>query len=175
LSAAFRGAIRRAAPPAADSLRADYDNDNDNENFLYGAVRQFRALEWCLGRLVPRMPKGETPAALLAGAQQILFMSDVPDYAAVHATVEAAKRASPRSAGLVDALLQADPSLRVEAVADRLPMRDATDGAFAVALSRDPDAGETAGRAAALCARRRLSGSAELPTYSRPESTLFST
>lgn len=75
-------------------------------DLVYGTVRQRRTLEWALDKLVPKMPKGETRSALLVGAYQILLMDDVPGYAAVNATVEAAKRASPKSAGFVNAVLR---------------------------------------------------------------------
>ena len=75
-------------------------------DLVYGAVRQRRALEWVLSQLVSRMPTGETLAALLVGAQQILFMEEVPAYAAVNATVDAAKVASSRSGGFVNGVLR---------------------------------------------------------------------
>lgn len=75
-------------------------------DIVYGTVRQRRALEWILAQHVGHMPGGETRAALLAGAYQIFFMPEIPDYAAVDATVEAAKRASKRSAGFVNAVLR---------------------------------------------------------------------
>jgi len=75
-------------------------------DLVYGAVRQRRAIEWMLARHVDKMPAGETLAALLAGACQLFFMPSVPDYAAVDATVEAAKQASKRSAGFVNAVLR---------------------------------------------------------------------
>jgi len=75
-------------------------------DLVYGTVRWRRALEWALQQLVKEAPSGETLAALLAGAYQVLFMEDVPAYAAVHATVAAAKIASPNSAGFVNGVLR---------------------------------------------------------------------
>jgi 16S rRNA (cytosine967-C5)-methyltransferase len=75
-------------------------------DLVYTAVRRYRTLTWALGQLVKKMPKGETEAALLAGACQILFMPSVADYAAVNETVEAAKLASKQTAGLVNAVLR---------------------------------------------------------------------
>lgn len=75
-------------------------------DLVYNAVRQYRTLSWFLGRLVKKMPKGETEAALLAGACQLLFMPDVADYAAVNETVEAAKLTSQQTAGLVNGVLR---------------------------------------------------------------------
>jgi 16S rRNA (cytosine967-C5)-methyltransferase len=75
-------------------------------DLVYTAVRRHRTLVWALEQLVRKMPKGETEAALLAGACQILFMPSVADYAAVNETVEAAKVASPQTAGLVNGVLR---------------------------------------------------------------------
>ena len=75
-------------------------------DLVYGTVRWRRTLEWALAQLVKEAPEGETLAALLAGAYQVLFMEDVPAYAAVHATVDAAKIASPRSASFVNGVLR---------------------------------------------------------------------
>ncbi len=75
-------------------------------DLVYTTVRRHRTLLWAVGRFVKKMPKGETEAALLAGACQILFMPSVADYAAVNETVEAAKLASKQTAGLVNAVLR---------------------------------------------------------------------
>ena len=75
-------------------------------DLVYTTVRHHRTLSWILERLVKKMPKGETEAALLVGACQILFMPDVADYAAVNETVEAAKLASRQTAGLVNGVLR---------------------------------------------------------------------
>ena len=75
-------------------------------DLVYTTVRRHRTLLWALEQLVKKMPKGETEAALLVGACQILFMPSVADYAAVNETVEAAKLASKQTAGLVNAVLR---------------------------------------------------------------------
>jgi 16S rRNA (cytosine967-C5)-methyltransferase len=89
-----------------DRLLTDSPDRGFVMDLVYGAVRWRRALEWALAQLMKRPPGGETQAALLAGAYQVLFMEDVPAYAAVHATVEAAKIASGRAAGLVNGVLR---------------------------------------------------------------------
>ena len=61
------------------------------QDLAYTTVRRFRALRSVLGRLVPKWPKGEMEALLLVGGTQILYMPDVPDFAAVNETVAAAK------------------------------------------------------------------------------------
>ncbi len=75
-------------------------------DLVYTTVRRYRTLTWALEHFVKKMPKGETEAALLVGACQLLFMPSVAEYAAVHETVEAAKLASKQTAGLVNAVLR---------------------------------------------------------------------
>ena len=71
------------------------------QDLAYTTVRRFRALRSVLGQLVPKWPKGEMEALLLVGAAQILYMPDVPDFAAVNETVSAAKRCPNRSVAKV--------------------------------------------------------------------------
>ncbi len=61
------------------------------QDLVYVTVRRFRPLRRVLGELVKTWPKGEMEALLLVGGAQILYMPDVPDFAAVNETVEAAK------------------------------------------------------------------------------------
>ena len=61
------------------------------QDLVYTTVRRFRALRSVLGKLVTKWPKGEMEALLLVGGAQILYMPDVPDFAAVNETVMAAK------------------------------------------------------------------------------------
>ncbi|MGN0832850.1 MAG: RsmB/NOP family class I SAM-dependent RNA methyltransferase [Kiritimatiellia bacterium] len=61
------------------------------QDLVYTVFRRLRALRRVLGVLVPKWPKGELEALLYVGAAQILYMEEVPDYAAVNETVEAAK------------------------------------------------------------------------------------
>ncbi len=75
-------------------------------DLVYTTVRRHRSLVWALAPFVKKMPKGETEAALLVGACQLLFMPSVADYAAVNETVSAAKLASKQTAGLVNAVLR---------------------------------------------------------------------
>ena len=89
-----------------DRLLSDSPDRGFIMDLVYGTVRWRRALEWVLSTLVQRLPEGETRAALLAGAYQILFMDTVPDYAAVNATVAAAKLANARAAGFVNGVLR---------------------------------------------------------------------
>lgn len=67
------------------------------QDLVYTTVRRFRPLRSVLGRLVQKWPKGEMEALLLVGAAQILYMPDVPDFAAVNETVSAAKRCPNKS------------------------------------------------------------------------------
>ncbi len=75
-------------------------------DLVYTTVRRYRTLDWAVRKFVKKMPRGETGAALLTGACQILFMPDVADYAAVNESVEAAKISSRKTAGLVNGVLR---------------------------------------------------------------------
>ena len=61
------------------------------QDLVYTTLRRFRPLRKVLGELLKKWPKGEMEALLYVGAAQILYMEDVPDFAAVNETVEAAK------------------------------------------------------------------------------------
>ncbi|MDO5318119.1 MAG: transcription antitermination factor NusB [bacterium] len=61
------------------------------QDLVYTVVRRFRPLRSVLGGLLKTWPKGELEALVLVGAAQILYMPDVPDFAAVNETVAAAK------------------------------------------------------------------------------------
>jgi len=61
------------------------------QDLVYTVVRRFRPLRTVLGELMKTWPKGELEALVLVGAAQILYMPDVPDFAAVNETVAAAK------------------------------------------------------------------------------------
>jgi len=77
------------------------------QDIVYTAVRRRRAIDFALGGLVRRMPRGETLAALYAGAAQILFGDGkIPDFAAVNETVAAAKASGRGAASFVNAVLR---------------------------------------------------------------------
>lgn len=61
------------------------------QDLVYTTVRRLRPLRRVLGEFMRRWPKGELEALLLVGAAQVLYMDDVPDFAAVSETVDAAK------------------------------------------------------------------------------------
>ncbi len=67
------------------------------QDIVYTVIRRLRPLRKILGILVPKWPKGELEALLYVGAAQLLYMKDVPDYAAVNETVEAAKKCPNRN------------------------------------------------------------------------------
>ena len=71
------------------------------QDLVYTVVRRLRPLRKVLGVLVPKWPKGELEALLYVGAAQILYMDEVPDYAAVNETVEAAKTCPNRNVAKV--------------------------------------------------------------------------
>ncbi len=91
-------------------------------------VRRRRTLEWVLDRYVGKNPGRETYALLLAGLCQLLFLPDMADYAALHATVEAVRRLSPRQTGFANAVfrnVQRDRDrLRAELAATPLAIRE---------------------------------------------------
>jgi len=77
------------------------------QDLLYTAIRRLRPLRKILGVLVKKWPKGEMEALLYIGAAQVLYMPDVPDFAAVNETVEAAKECdNPNVAKVVNAVLR---------------------------------------------------------------------
>lgn len=77
------------------------------QDLVYTAIRRIMPLRSVLGELVQRWPKGELEALLYIGAAQILYMDDVPDFAAVSETVEAAKCCENKSiAKVVNAVLR---------------------------------------------------------------------
>lgn len=61
------------------------------QDLVYTVIRRLRPLRRILGDFVKTWPKGELEALLYVGAAQILYMKDVPDFAAVNETVNAAK------------------------------------------------------------------------------------
>lgn len=61
------------------------------QDLVYTTIRRLRPLRRVLGELVRIWPKGELEALLYIGAAQILYMPEVPDFAAVNETVNAAK------------------------------------------------------------------------------------
>ncbi len=77
------------------------------QDLVYTVIRRLRPLRRVLGTFVKVWPKGEMEALLYVGAAQILYMDDVPDFAAVNETVEAAKAcANPSVARVVNGVLR---------------------------------------------------------------------
>ena len=72
-------------------LPADCTDRAFVQDLVYTVVRRYRSLRAVLGELMKTWPKGELEALVLVGAAQILYMPDVPDFAAVNETVAAAK------------------------------------------------------------------------------------
>ena len=71
------------------------------QDLVYVTIRRFRPLRRVLGELLKKWPKGEMEALLYVGAAQILYMPEVPDFAAVNETVEAAKECENRNVAKV--------------------------------------------------------------------------
>ena len=77
------------------------------QDVVYTVIRRLRPLRRILGDFVRQWPKGEMEALLYVGAAQLLYMDDVPDFAAVNETVDAAKAcASPSVARVVNGVLR---------------------------------------------------------------------
>lgn len=77
------------------------------QDLVYIVIRRLRPLRKVLGALVTKWPKGELEALLYVGAAQVLYMDEVPDFAAVNETVEAAKQCDNKSvAKVVNAVLR---------------------------------------------------------------------
>ena len=77
------------------------------QDIVYTTIRRIRPLRKILGALMKQWPKGELEALLYVGAAQILYMTDVPDFAAVSETVDAAKACeNPSIAKVVNGVLR---------------------------------------------------------------------
>ena len=77
------------------------------QDLVYTTIRRIRPLRKVLGALMKQWPKGELEALLYVGAAQILYMPDVPDFAAVSETVDAAKACeNPSIAKVVNGVLR---------------------------------------------------------------------
>jgi len=75
----------------------------------YGTVQRVATLDHVLAQLSSRPPQRlDAPvlAALRIGLMQLLFLHGTAEHAAVHESVELAKRSSPAGAGLVNAVLR---------------------------------------------------------------------
>jgi len=85
------------------------------QDLLYTSVKRLAAARAAFGPFVSRKPDAATEAFLVAGAAQLLFMPGVPEFAAVHETVEAAKKRCGRgAAGFVNAVLRGIARHRAE-------------------------------------------------------------
>ena len=89
---------------ALDSVTADRAFVQE---LVFGVVRQRRALEWVFRKLVKREPERPLFALALVGLYQLLWLTEVAPFAAVHETVEAAKAlAGARAANFLNAILR---------------------------------------------------------------------
>ena len=105
--AAFALARWLATGEFPERLLADGADRAFAQDLLYTTVRRLRALRFALSRFLRRQPKGEMEALLLVGTAQLLYMDDVPDFAAVNETVEAARPCpNPSVAKTVNAVLR---------------------------------------------------------------------
>jgi 16S rRNA (cytosine967-C5)-methyltransferase len=74
---------------------------------VYGTLRNQRYCRWLWSRFVARMPQDKAAVLLDMSTYELLFLDQVPDYAAVNEAVDIARRFSQgRYAGLVNAVLR---------------------------------------------------------------------
>ena len=120
---ALQGEARRRELDARDRALAT--------QLAFGAVQRQATLDHVIGELAGRPPAkldAGVRAALRLGLYQLLFLERVPAHAAVGESVELAKGASPRGAGLVNAVLRraTQEAWRIAAALDdRTPARAA--------------------------------------------------
>ena len=104
--AAFALARWLATGEFADRLLPEGNQRAFVQGVVYTAIRRMRPLRRILGAFLRRWPSGELEALLYVGAAQILYMPDVPDFAAVNETVEAAKLGGGGLARVVNGVLR---------------------------------------------------------------------
>lgn len=76
-------------------------------DLVYTTLRNVRLLDSIVSEYITRTPNDTVMAAILLGACQIFKLDNMAEHAAVHATVEALKKAGePNSAGFVNAVLR---------------------------------------------------------------------
>jgi len=77
-------------------LREDYFEDSADQKLYrkiyFETFRHLGFIEQCLGKMYKQTPGPELMAALALGACQILFMDDIPEYAAVNESVSLVKQ-----------------------------------------------------------------------------------
>ena len=106
-TAAFAMARWLATGEHPDALLPDSHDRAFVQDVVYTTIRRMRSLRKVLGELLKRWPKGELEALLYIGAAQVLYMDDVPDFAAVNETVSAAKSCgNPSVARVVNGVLR---------------------------------------------------------------------
>jgi len=106
-SAAFIVARWIATKDFPSSMLPTGENRAFVQDIVYTTIRRIRPLRKTLGMLMKQWPKGELEALLYVGAAQILYMPDVPDFAAVSETVDAAKGCeNPSIAKVVNGVLR---------------------------------------------------------------------
>ena len=92
---------------------------------VLGSVRQFRVLEWLVGRLAARKTVPELGSYAFVGLYQLFFMTQVEAYAAVNETVRAAKaEMGQRAANWVNAVLRRamrEKTIFIQALEKELP------------------------------------------------------
>lgn len=93
---------------AALSRRIDSARNRDFvTRFVYGVLGRDVELEWYIGAMVPRKPRGGVEILLKMGMYCILYMDSVPDYAAVNNIAQLAKNVGKgASVGFINGVLK---------------------------------------------------------------------
>lgn len=103
------------------SRRVDHTVNRDFvTRFVYGVLARDTELEYYIGAMVAKKPRGGVAILLKMGMYCVLYMDSVPDYAAVNNTVELAKEVGKRaSSGFLNGVLKAFCKKRPELPAEK--------------------------------------------------------
>ena len=103
------------------SRRVDHAANRDFvTRFVYGVLARDTELEFYIGAMVAKKPRGGVAILLKMGMYCVLYMDSVPDYAAVNNTVELAKEVGKRaSSGFLNGVLKAFCKKRPELPAEK--------------------------------------------------------
>lgn len=72
----------------------------------YGAIRNLSALDFVLKKFLRKSPGVLPYAAICVGAWQLIYAKNIPDYAAISETIDAAKAIGAGPTGLINAVLR---------------------------------------------------------------------
>jgi 16S rRNA (cytosine967-C5)-methyltransferase len=125
----------RALPAAVERYELEGRERAQAQRIAYGAVQRRGTSDHLVEQLAERPPAdldAGVLAALRLGLYELLYASATPDHAAVSQAVELAKQATPRAAGLVNAVLRRAARERDDLLAS---LDDSTPAGAAIAHS----------------------------------------